>query len=49
VAALQKQLAFLRARHRLETSAALGPEPSVSLPAKEALYRIAQEALHNTI
>ena len=47
VAALTKQAASLRARHNLEVSADFGREPELSLPAKEALYRIAQEAFNN--
>ncbi|RIL07702.1 hypothetical protein DCC79_14615, partial [bacterium] len=47
VAALEKQAAALRARHGLAVSTALSDEPEVSLDVKEALYRIAQEALHN--
>jgi signal transduction histidine kinase/PAS domain-containing protein len=49
VAALEKQAAAARARHGLDVRAALGPEPDVPLPVKEALFRIAQEALHNTV
>ncbi|GIW34254.1 GAF domain-containing protein [Meiothermus sp.] len=47
VAALAKQAAALRARHGLPLEAHLGPEPAMSLEAKEALYRVAQEALNN--
>ncbi|HEX2184833.1 MAG TPA: ATP-binding protein, partial [Chloroflexota bacterium] len=49
VAALEKQAAAARARHGLDVRAALGREPDVPLPVKEALFRIAQEALHNTV
>ena len=49
VALLDKQAAALRARHGLEVEADLGPEPGVPMPVKETLYRIAQEALHNTV
>ena len=49
VVALSKQAAALRARHHLEVEAQLGDEPELSLQAKEALYRIAQEALHNIV
>jgi signal transduction histidine kinase len=49
VAAIEKQAAALRARHRIAIETDLGPEPEVPLPAKEALYRIAQEAMQNTI
>jgi PAS domain S-box-containing protein len=49
VAALQKQAAALRARHEIEVEAILCDEPEASPETKEALYRIAQEALHNTV
>jgi signal transduction histidine kinase len=47
VAALGKQTAALSARHGLAVEADLGTEPDLPLETKEALYRIAQEALHN--
>jgi signal transduction histidine kinase len=49
IAALEKQAAALKARHRIEVDAVLCYEPEASLEAKEAVYRIAQEALHNTV
>jgi signal transduction histidine kinase len=49
VVALEKQVAVLRARHRLVVHAELGSEPAAPLAVKEALYRIGQEALHNTV
>jgi PAS domain S-box-containing protein len=49
VAALEKQAAAIAARHRIRVDAALGVEPVAPLETKEALYRIAQEALHNTV
>jgi signal transduction histidine kinase len=49
VAALDKQVAVLRARHGLAVSARLDAEPEVALATKETLYRIAQEALHNVV
>jgi signal transduction histidine kinase len=49
VSALAKQVDALRARHRLQVEVMLGEEPEVALPAKDALYRIAQEALQNVI
>jgi len=49
VAALEKQTAALRARHQLQITADLGKEPEAPLPVKEALYRVAQEALHNVV
>jgi signal transduction histidine kinase len=33
----------------LEVDAHFGPEPDLSLEQKEAVYRIAQEALHNVV
>jgi signal transduction histidine kinase len=48
-AALQKQAAARRARHRILVETTLCDEPSASLPIKEALYRIAQEALQNIV
>ena len=49
VAALEKQAASLQARHEIEVHVSLGGEPDVPLEAKEMLYRVAQEALHNTV
>ena len=49
VAALEKRVAVLRARHQLTVAAHLGTEPELPLPLKETLYRIAQEALHNAV
>ena len=49
VAALTKQAAALQARHGITVEATLCDEPDVPLETKEALYRIAQEALHNTV
>ena len=47
VSALHKQAEAVQARHGLAVHASLGDEPAVPLAAKEALYRIAQEALQN--
>jgi signal transduction histidine kinase len=47
--ALRKQVDALQARHHLEVELMLGEEPEAPIPAKEALYRIAQEAMQNTI
>ena len=49
VAGLTKQVASLRARHHIDVEANLSGEPNVPLEVKETLYRIAQEALHNTV
>ena len=48
VAALSRQAVALRTRHRLEVHTELCEEPVLSFEAKEALYRISQEALNNT-
>ncbi|MDQ3638561.1 MAG: PAS domain S-box protein, partial [Actinomycetota bacterium] len=47
--ALEKQAAALRARHEIEVEASLCDEPEASPGAKETVYRIAQEALHNIV
>jgi signal transduction histidine kinase len=47
VASLRRLGAPMASRHGLRVKLELGPEPSASLEAKEALFRIAQEALHN--
>lgn len=49
IALLDKQAAALRARHHLNVETDFGPEPDISLPVKEALFRIAQESLHNVV
>ena len=49
VAALTRQAVALRARHRLEVHTEFCEEPVLSFEAKEALYRIAQESLNNTV
>jgi signal transduction histidine kinase len=49
VGALEQQAAALRARHEIVVHETLGEEPNLPLETKEALYRIAQEALHNTV
>jgi signal transduction histidine kinase len=49
VAAIEKQAASIAARYKLNVELDLGEEPDCSLEVKEALYRIAQEALHNVV
>jgi signal transduction histidine kinase len=49
VAALEKQTAATRARYGISVAADLPSEPDLPLAEKEALYRIAQEAMHNTV
>jgi signal transduction histidine kinase len=47
VGALEKQAAAVQARHGLKVRLDVAGEPDLPEPAKEALYRVAQEALHN--
>jgi len=47
VVALAKQSNAMRARHQIVVDELLPAEPDASIQAKQALYRIAQEALHN--
>lgn len=49
VAALRKQAAALSARHKLDVQTEFCEEPTLPFETKEALYRIAQEALNNTV
>lgn len=49
VAALEKQAASLRARHRIAVDIDLCCEPELPIAMKEIVYRIAQEGLHNTV
>jgi signal transduction histidine kinase len=49
VAALARQRAALQARHDMIIQTDLCDEPALPLKAKQELYRIAQEALHNTV
>ena len=49
VVALEKQAAALRARHEMVVETVLCEEPEATPEAKETAYRIAQEALHNTV
>src|SRR5690606_332771 len=49
VMALTKQAAALKARYQLNVMTDFCPEPDIPLAAKEMLYRIVQEATHNTV
>jgi PAS domain S-box-containing protein len=49
VSALSKQAAATQARHELVVSTELCDEPDLPLHVKQELYRIAQEAMHNTV
>ncbi len=49
VVALTKQAAAVQARHGLAVETDLEVEPEAPFEVKEALYRIAQEALNNTV
>lgn len=49
VAALEKQAGAIEARYHISVRKTFCSEPDASAPVKEALYRIAQEALHNAV
>jgi signal transduction histidine kinase len=49
VTALNRQAKALRVRHGLQIDVTTCPEPDTPLDVKEAIYRIAQEALHNVV
>ena len=49
LAALTRHAESLQARHGLQVDTQFDGEPDLPLAAKEALYRVAQEALHNVI
>ncbi len=49
VAAIEKQGASISARHNVAFELHAAEEPDCALASKEALYRIAQEALHNIV
>ncbi|MBZ0288579.1 MAG: GAF domain-containing sensor histidine kinase, partial [Anaerolineae bacterium] len=49
ITALQKQAASLQARHNIRVETDLSEEPDLPLDLKETIYRIAREALHNTL
>jgi signal transduction histidine kinase len=49
VMALTKQAESVQARHGIQVQVELGEEPSYPVEMKEALYRIAREALHNIV
>jgi len=49
VGALAQQAAAVQSRHRLVVSTAFGAEPAQPVKVKQELYRVAQEALQNTV
>ncbi len=49
VTALARHAAATQARHEIAVETALCEEPHVPLATKEALYRVAQEAMHNAV
>jgi len=49
IAALNREVDVVRARHGIAVQAALPDEPNVPLTIKQAVFRIAQEALHNVV
>ena len=48
-AALSKQVEALEVRHKLAAEFSAGSEPALPFAAKQALFRITQEALHNIV
>ncbi len=48
-AALERQAKALQARHKIPVEIVCCPEPDLPLAVKEALYRVAQEALNNVV
>lgn len=49
ISVLSKQAASLQTRHGIRVQTSFGEEPALSVEVKESLYRIAREALHNTV
>jgi signal transduction histidine kinase len=49
VSAIEKQVMAVGARHKLEARTELSKEPPMPLELKQELYRLVQEALHNTV
>jgi len=49
VAALNRQIEVLRARHRISAGYIASAEPELPIEIKQALHRIGQEALWNTV
>lgn len=49
VAALTRQIEMLDRRHEIQVTCSFPDEPAVSLEVKEALYRVAREAVQNII
>ncbi len=49
ITVLNKQAASMQARHQLRVETQFCEEPALPLDVKESLYRIAREALHNTL
>jgi signal transduction histidine kinase len=49
VAALGRQAAAVRARHKLTVEDDLPSEPDIAIDAKQMLYRVCQEALQNAV
>jgi signal transduction histidine kinase len=49
VVALERQASVLRMRYQVKVESQLCPEPDLPLTVKEAIYRVAQEAMHNIV
>jgi signal transduction histidine kinase len=48
ISALSRQAALLQTRHNIHVETQFCEEPDLPIEVKEALYRVAQESLHNT-
>jgi signal transduction histidine kinase len=49
VVALERQASVLRMRYQVNVESHFCPEPDLPLTVKEAIYRVAQEAMHNIV
>jgi signal transduction histidine kinase len=49
IVALTRHAAATHARHEIDVQTAFCAEPELPLRVKEALYRVAQEAMHNAV
>jgi signal transduction histidine kinase len=48
ISALSRQAALLQTRHNIQVETDFCEEPNIAIEMKEAVYRVAQEAMHNT-
>jgi signal transduction histidine kinase len=48
ISALARQASLLQTRHNIQVETEFCEEPNIPIDVKEAVYRVAQEAMHNT-